>query len=55
MSYESYTLGTIYIGQGKANKSPEEPREPNRSQRGANNRQLGDPSPLLGGQHTALR
>ena len=25
MSYESYTLGTIYTGQGKANKSPTDP------------------------------
>ena len=41
MVYESYTLGTTYIGQGKANESPMDPRDPNRSQQGANNSQFG--------------
>ena len=49
MSYKSYTLGTIYTNQGKANKSTTDPREPYRSQQGANNGQFGRPEPLLGG------
>ena len=36
MSYEIYTLETIYTGQGKANKSSTDPRKPNGFQRGAN-------------------
>ena len=46
MSYESYTLGTIYTSLGEANESPTDPREPNGSQWGANSSQLGDLNPF---------
>ena len=46
MSYETYNLGLYIPDEGSQQRSPTDPREPNKSQRGTNNGQIVDLNPF---------